>query len=210
MVSLITLPKKYSYQVAGEEQRPRGVNFDYVLGGNGLYLRAVRTGLKVCVPLQQFEVRDLPNVASSFEMAYPRVPLSFTNVMLRRSRRWAESGKETLFHFTPETDEPECWMIHEPEQIRMGGSCRPLDDSPGSTYERALIEAHSHHRMKAYFSSVDDRDETGFRIYAVMGSIPDAPKIRVRVGVYGYYWTIPAEWVFELPEELSECMEVIR
>lgn len=202
---LITMPKLYGYQIAGEDVRVPGVNFDYVIGGNGLFLRAQRTGLSVCFPLEDFEVRGLPDITPTFEMEYETVPVERVQEMISMSRYWAERGVEDLFHFT--LDESGAWEFHEPEQVRSGGSCRPLHDGPDSTHERAFIEAHSHHRMRAYFSAIDDRDETGFRIYAVLGDIPSAPKIRVRVGVYSYFWEIPAHWVFELPVDLSDCFE---
>ena len=42
--------------------------------------------------------------------------------------------------------------------------------------------------MRAYFSDTDNRDETGFRIYGVMGEIFSNPQIRMRVGIYGHFY----------------------
>ena len=205
-MSLVTLPSMYGYQIAGEAPRERGVLFDYVLAGNGLFVRGAREGLSVCFPVSNFEVRGLPELSASFELKHERVPLHQAQAMVGMSTHFAERGLETLFHFT--LDDQGHWRLHNPEQMRKPSSCRPMHDGPGSTYERAFIEAHSHHSMRAYFSSVDNRDETGFRIYAVMGELFKEPRIRVRVGVYGHFWEIPAEWVFELPEGLSDCLEI--
>lgn len=203
-MSLVTLPQMYGYQIAGDTLRARGVLFDYVLAGNGLFVRGTREGLSVCFPVADFEVRGLPEMSASFEMKPSRVPVHLLMQMLELAKRFGERGLETLCHFT--LDEEGGWEIHDPEQIRKPGSCRPLHDGPGSTYELAFIEAHSHHSMAAYFSPVDDRDETGFRLYAVLGSIFDQPRIRVRVGVYGHFWQIPADWVFEVPRGISDAM----
>ncbi|MBV8715456.1 MAG: hypothetical protein JOZ65_10355, partial [Chloroflexi bacterium] len=35
----------------------------------------------------------------------------------------------------------------------------------------AIVEVHSHHMMRAYFSATDDRDETGRRVYGVLGRL---------------------------------------
>lgn len=206
-MSLITMPAMYGYQIAGESPRPHGVLYDYELGGNGLYLRARREGLSVCFRVEEFTVKGLPRIAESFEMAYPPVPSVLVTSMLQVAKKYGAEGLENLFHFI--FDEGD-WFLDNPEQYRAATKCRPLDDGPGSSYERAFIEAHSHHRFQCYFSegpNGDDGAETGFRIYAVLGDIFQKPKIRVRVGVYGHFWTIPAEWVFELPEGLIDSYE---
>src|SRR5256885_8021306 len=38
----------------------------------------------------------------------------------------------------------------------------------------AVVEVHSHHAMRAYFSNTDDRDETTRRVYGVLGRL-DTP-----------------------------------
>src|SRR5262249_45119751 len=121
----------------------------------------------------------------------------------------AAKGLETLFHliWSPVYPWDDGWELVAPEQTRSAARCRPLDDSPGSSHAQALIEIHSHHSMAASFSSTDDQDETGFRLYGVIGRLSDAPEIRLRVGVYGYHWEIPASWALELPEGLIDCNE---
>mgnify|MGYP000858271742 CR=1 FL=1 len=59
--------------------------------------------------------------------------------------------------------------------------------------------------LAAKFSGTDDADEVGFRLYAVIGRLPDKSEIRLRVGVYGQFWEVPASWVMELPEGLRDC-----
>jgi hypothetical protein len=59
--------------------------------------------------------------------------------------------------------------------------------------------------MDPFFSPTDNRDEQGFRIFAVIGKVNEKPEIRVRVGVYGNYWNIPADMVFDLPEEIRDA-----
>jgi len=84
-----------------------------------------------------------------------------------------------------------------------------MEKGAGSSYERAIIEIHSHHRMPAEFSPDDDREETGFRIYGLIGNLNPRtaqwPKIKFRVGVYGDWWPLPADRIIEMPAELIDC-----
>jgi hypothetical protein len=60
--------------------------------------------------------------------------------------------------------------------------------------------------MEAKFSPTDDEEETGFRIYAVMGHIYTEPVIRVRVGIYGHMWEIPALTVFDRLGQFKDAL----
>lgn len=60
-----------------------------------------------------------------------------------------------------------------------------------------LLDLHSHHGMEAYFSSTDDRDDTGLSVSAVIGTIYTRPTIVVRINVFGQRWNIPALLVFD-------------
>jgi hypothetical protein len=39
----------------------------------------------------------------------------------------------------------------------------------------------------------------------VIGRVNEKPLILVRVGVYGNYWIVPADMVFELPGEIRDA-----
>ena len=95
----------------------------------------------------------------------------------------------------------ELLMVEEGREV----CCRSEADQ--ELYERVVIEIHSHHAMPARFSGTDDADETGFRVYGVIGRLPEQPEIRLRVGVYGYFWEVPASWALELPDGLRDCNE---
>lgn len=68
-----------------------------------------------------------------------------------------------------------------------------------------LIDIHSHHAIRAYFSPTDDADDQGLSVSAVVGSIFDSPEIIVRINVYGHRQLVPALSIFDsLPGELSD------
>ena len=96
------------------------------------------------------------------------------------------------------------WALQIPEQIQSAGNVRPLDPFVGGT--DTLIEVHSHHNMGAFFSLTDNQEEqAGFRVYAVLGRVEHNPAINCRVGIYGHFCEIPAEWVFELPAGMVDA-----
>lgn len=190
------------YKIAQYSSPPEctGGLFDYVFAGNGVYVHANRPELEVCFRIQQATVRGLPSLLPVFDFRLPRIPESFVRSMIRDANVWAEQGKETLFHlcWSGLALMDDGWVGYEPEQTRTLTGCTPAQNC--GSHDRAIVEAHSHHSMAAKFSPQDDADETGFRLYAVIGRLPDAPEIRVRVGVYGYFWEIPAKFVMDVPE----------
>lgn len=185
----------------------QGAMFDYVLASGGLYLRAGREDLEVCFPIAQAEIRGVAECFETFALNLPPVPENLVQEILDASFGWAESGVESLFWLWHSGLNPynNGWLLEQPAQDRRPASCRP-HDGQADVYERVIIEIHSHHGMRARFSPTDDKDETGFRLYGVIGNIPDEPQIRMRVGVYGAgFWEIPATWALELPAELADC-----
>jgi hypothetical protein len=192
--------------------------YEYWLAGAGVYLRAKRTGLEVVMPIAWCEVRGLASLAPYLKLDYPPVPLTMVNQMLEFSRRAKDAqGQplEQLFHLSLSLSLSLSydarigaggWRLEIPPQQRTAHSVKPLASGAGSSYERAILELHSHHVLSAYFSTADDRDEArSFRLFAVIGHIFDKPEIRLRVGVFGYFWQIPARFVFEIPEWLHDC-----
>lgn len=180
--------------------------YQYVLAGNGLFVRAERPGLSACIPSAPGEVRGLPALDPSVVLP-SKVPYSFLWSMLDFSRQ--ASPNEILFYLLhdPALEFFLSWKLVIPNQVQAESSVHPVD--PFNPHgQAALIECHSHHNMGAFFSSADDKDETGFRIYAVLGEINTRPVIAVRAGIYGHFCPIPAHWVFELPER-SEVEDVL-
>jgi hypothetical protein len=190
---------------------PKGNLYNYVWAKNGVFLIAENGRLSVAFPVAQFETCGMEMECKTvFAMSMPKVPLHKTVEMLGQADHYAEKYLETLFHFvwSPVNPFDEGWEMIVPEQERsLYACCQMKTDSPNSSHHRATLEVHSHHRMPANFSPDDDRDETGFRLYGVVGRLgSELPEIRMRVGVYGQFWEIPASWVMELPQGIYDCV----
>lgn len=194
------------YKIATSPALPplSAVMKEYWLASNGVFVRAKRQGLYGCIPIARCNIPGLAAVNPNMQMEYPRVSASIVSTMLSAAQ--VVGKKEILFYLSFIDDK---WQLDTPEQVASPTSVKPLVASLGSAYETALIEVHSHHEMNAQFSLTDDLEESGkFRIFAVLGEIFTSPTINVRVGIYSHFWQIPANWVFEMPVELSDSLEL--
>lgn len=206
--------KSLNYIVAKQIELPAiaAPLYEYLLAGNGVFIRAKRPEFETQVAVSYCEVRGLPTLKPYLQYDLPFVPAELVVEMLERSRHAVdEQGQliEIVFHLCWSGDG---WQLEVPAQTQNHCRCKPVNDGPGSSYARALIEVHSHHTMPAFFSAADDADETGLRIYGVLGRISDRkrqPELRVRVGVYGNYWEVPAAWVFDMPASVVDALLVL-
>ncbi len=184
---------------------------EYIFGTNGVHRRARRPGLEAVVPAKP-PTGLLKPVECFVRLSAPRVPVHLVRKMLDEARRQCNRTNsvrkccefvETLFFFLWNDSESN-WSLHVPPQDQTRWSVRATDTSADSAYVNALIEVHSHHWERAFFSREDNLDEVGFRIYGVLGRIFSHPELKVRVSVYGDWWELPAGQIFELPEEVCE------
>jgi PRTRC genetic system protein A len=184
---------------------PASALYEYLLAGNGVFLRAQRQGLSACIPVAPAEIRGLPSVEPYTSLHAPRIPQPIMETILLESiTAWGNTTgpKEALFHCTYEPEAQ--WTLTIPDQIRTYDSVRCADPFTHS-YNSCLVEIHSHHEMPPLFSSIDDMDETGFRLFGVIGNFGRRPQILFRVGIYGYFATIPARYVAHLPPVLQDA-----
>jgi PRTRC genetic system protein A len=206
MNNAIALPPWVRYVTAQSERLPPidAQMFEYVLAGNGVFKRGKRVGLEAMVQIARCQISGLAPIQPNFRLNYPKVPEQLLKEMLVRSQQ--AHPNEILFHLYWESGQ---WQLNIPPQTSTPTSVQPLGEGLGVSYQKALIEVHSHHNMSAEFSTTDDGEETGFRIFGVLGTIFSQPTIRVRVGLYGNFWHIPAEWVFQIPHQiLDKTLEV--
>jgi PRTRC genetic system protein A len=180
--------------------------YSYLWGGNGVFIQAHRNGLDVRFCIGKLVTRGLPPLEPLFKFDYSKISEEVMRAVLYHAQESAEEGLERLFHLLWDA-ESRVFRLHSPVQHQTAVSCRPIEDDENSTLHNAVIEIHSHHSMRAFFSKQDDRDEQGFRIYGVIGNVLERPEIRFRVGCHGYFFNIPAAWVCELPSEIEDLNE---
>lgn len=183
--------------------------YQYVIAREGVFLLAGCPGIEVLLPISPLS--DLPGLASAtpyIHWKHPRVDEATVRDLFGRARAARDEYghlQERLFYLLWKDG----WQIREPEQIVTATSVQVTASSEED--ETALLEGHSHHSMRAYFSSTDNRDEVtngGFKIYFVLGQVNTSPQIRTRICIHGYSWEVPAEHFFELPADVQDCVGV--
>jgi len=175
--------------------------FEYLMGSNGIFVRAVRLGLEVIIPVEIFtaSIRGLEPIEPLVRLTPGRIPQQVLIQMWKESciAALAEPPLEITFHIHQEQGQ---WRLEIPEQTQSSAKCRAIEYGLYSSYINATVEVHSHNRMAAFFSGADDADEGGFRIFVVLGRVTESSaEIICRVGVYRQFWHVPADWIFELP-----------
>jgi hypothetical protein len=207
-----TLPSLVKYRIAkpGIPLPPIEASlYEYVMAGNGIFIRGARREFQAQFCITPCTVRGLADLEPALRLNTPRVPREIIAEMLHRARQARDTDGlpcEIVFHLELEETQSVTWQCHVPNQKQSPMRARPSDDSPSSSYARACIEVHSHVDMHASFSSLDDQDEAGFRVYGVLGCISTTPVMRVRVGMYGYRHDIPANWAFDLPPGIGDAV----
>jgi len=181
--------------------------YEYVMAGNGIFIHGARREFQAQFCIAPCSVRGLANLDTALQLNTSPVPREIVEEMLQKARAARDTKArpcEIVFHL--ELDESDGWRCHVPSQTQAPARSKPTDDSPASSYARACIEVHSHVDMHASFSSLDDQDEVGFRLYAILGRISTTPVMRVRIGLYGYRQDIPAKWVFDLSPNIGDAV----
>lgn len=188
LVDYCVVPQGYEFKF-----KENGSLYTYVFGANGLFVAGKNEIFKAIIPVQTIKeekrfVRGL-GVIKPFFFIEERVPNCLLHKMIGTSR-WAMPN-EVLFYLDMDFI-TQSWMLTAPQQQCSPTSIRPLENR-----KYVPLEVHSHNSMPAFFSETDNRDETGLRLYGVLGRV-DQPVVdfRLRVSIYGHYAFLPYQLVF--------------
>ena len=167
-----------------------GMFYDYLVAENGLFIRAHNPLVKATVCISPVEIRGLSPLKESIELTHGKIPRRLYDLAL--SVLMAGSDREEYLAITWEDE----YRLRMPTQER---------DSASVKYEKlpySVMDIHSHGHMDAFFSSTDDSDEKGLRLYMVVGRLDTLlPEVELRLGVYGYLVPLSIEEIFYVPIE---------
>lgn len=163
----------------------RGLYYNYILASNGIFIEAESPVIATRVPVAECEIRGLAPVETKIVLTYGSIPQRFWDLAL--DTFLADPDKE---HYVAVTGAAG-YHFYVPVQDKNGGSV---------TYEvgdRVVLDLHSHGHMGAFFSSKDNADEAGLKLYGVVGKLNATPVVKLRIGVYGYFKTLSWGDVFD-------------
>ena len=136
--------------------------------------------MEVRIPVAYCDIRGLAPLDMKFILTYGSIPQRFFDLSLNMFL--ADTTREHYIAVIGDAG----YHFHIPIQEREGGSV---------AYERGgnvVLDLHSHAKMGAWFSSKDNEDEKGPKVYGVVGQLDKTPIVKLRLGVYGYF--IPLTW----------------
>jgi hypothetical protein len=183
----------------------------YLLASNGVFVWARREGMEALVPVTSkitHAIRGLYPATPYVRLAYPLVDQHIMQDLFMQACAAcldSKGAQEKLFYLNwkPEAG----WQLTVPPQQTESARVTPLiGEAHRLLYANTLLEIHSHQHFAPWFSATDNADEQGCRIYGVVGHLLGAlpPEIRLRIGIYGHFWDIPAHWIVQLPEGMKD------
>jgi len=182
----MTKPVGYLINSLARIDGEQGVFYDYIQAAGGVYLRAKNAHLAATVCIAPCEIRGLAPLNEDIRLVHGKIPLNFLNLAL--SVLITKPDTEQYLAITWEGD----YKLKIPAQQATAVSV---------TYETlpdTVLEIHSHTGgVPTHFSPIDDRDELGFGLYAVVAGLRDlCPTAELRLGIYGYFLTLSQSEIF--------------
>ena len=172
---------KYPDGLSGE----RGLYYNYIMASNGLFIEAETPLVAARIPAAECEVRGLAPMETKIQLTYGSIPQRFWDLILD-----SFLADPDIEHYAAVIADAG-YHIYLPVQDKSAGSV---------TYEtgdHVILDIHSHGAGGSRFSGQDNSDETGLKLYAVVGRLNATPVVSFRIGVYGYFLTLSWGDVFD-------------
>ena len=147
------------------------------------------------MPYGQFDCRE-DGAEADFHLSAGKIPGSLFSEILRFFRKDPRREAAAQIFYD---DKAGTYELHFPEQ--KADVCTVIFDRDMLLEsEKVLVmDVHSHGQMNAFFSSVDDHDEKGTRLFLVLGKIGGRmPAWKLRAGIAGHYRELAFSDVFDM------------
>jgi PRTRC genetic system protein A len=173
--------------------------YQYVIAQNGVFVRAENDFASACIRVARLTdetspLRGLQPLDGWVRLKIPRIPLALLEAAIADAQAATAAGHlvETLNYIT--------WGDGRYRLVKPGDQ----QANPSAVTSEAVelgqpivMDLHSHGTMAPFFSAADNRDETRFRFYGVLGRLPVAPTWRFRLGIYGHWLEIDRNVLFD-------------
>ena len=181
MPAIVGYLTKYPNLYEGEP----GAGYNYIFAKNGVFIHSQNKFLSACIPTCECMIRGLEPEVPSVIMINGKIPQALFDLAFNTSL--VKKEKETYFAITWDGK----YRLFMTEQAGIPGHVRY------TTMENTVMDIHSHGHLPAYFSGGDNRDEQGFRLSCLIGDLNKAPRVSLRIGVYGSFYTLKWTDVFD-------------
>jgi len=171
----------YPEGISGE----RGLYYDYIMASNGVFIEVESLLITARIPVAECEIRGLAPIEAKISLLYGSIPQRFFDLTLDLFL----SDIETEHYVAIVGDRG--YHFYIPVQDKSAGSV---------VYEvgtSIVLEIHSHGQMAPRFSSIDNVDEAGLKLYGVIGRLDAIPVVKLRIGAYGYFKDLCWKDVFD-------------
>ena len=164
-----------------------GVFYDYILAAGGLYLRSKNNHLKATVCIAPGEIRGLEPLNENIQLLHGKIPLPLLTEAI------------TVLITAPDIEQYLAITWENGYGLKIPSQQATALSVTYETLPETVLEIHSHTvGVPAHFSPIDDQDEQGFGLYAVVGDLSNLfPTIELRLGIYGYFLTLSQSEVFK-------------
>ena len=181
----MTKPVGYLVNYPAGISGDRGLYYDYIIASNGIFIEAESPLIAARIPVAECDIRGLAPLETRIGLTYGSIPQRFFDLALdlfladTSSEHYVAVIGDAGYHFyIPVQDKSQGGVVYE-----VGTA--------------VVLELHSHGAMGAWFSGTDNNDETGLKLYGVIGKLPATPIVKLRVGVYGYFRELSWSEVFD-------------
>ena len=176
----------------------RGIAYDYVMAGNGVWVESEGKLLAARALVAPAAIKGLPDLEPRLVLRHGPIPGRLWDLAL--STMMADHRRE---RYVAVVWSGRSYQLEVPEQDRSAAGLRNIQ-----LPENRVLDLHSHCNMDAFFSSTDNADETGFQAYGVVGKLPSRPQVRLRVGIYGHFHEVPWAEVFDghIGADVVDCV----
>lgn len=183
----------YSGKTHRLEGNPGDV-YNYVLAGNGVFVDVRSPLLAASVKVGDARVRGLGDYPEHFSLPQGRLPRDLYELLWHLVYDFTD--REQYLAVTWEREDAR-YLLHRPMQ-QMFPARVVYETVPG-----ALLHIHTHPgSIGTHFSTWDDKDEQGLGVYMVIGDLySPSPRVKLRVGIYGYRRDVEMEEVFNLQSQ---------
>ena len=205
------MPKFVEHKIAASSDEPlTAMLYEYVMAGNGLFVRAQRTEFTATIPVCRVSIKGLPEIQAGIVWHKPKISSRIWEEILENAKADSDpiNFKEDFYAvFWSDARGDWDWAAIGRER----SLASTIADDKKVEYSAACLELHTHPPGAIHFSRADDRDESGkFRLFGILTDIYQQPKIRLRCGVYDYFEQLITEEIGEIPREILDLNRIDR